>query len=182
MSPYHRLKRIRLRNGEGEGKGDMAYNVQLRHRPRRHLAVVKFECGVPDIGRNMSQAFSDVAEYLQNEGIEMQSPAIAYYEPAAPGFKISAGFPVAEPVKGNGRVVAAVLPESDVATTTHVGPYNQLPVAYEAIQAWMKANEREPADVGGGVMWEEYWTPPPAPPAQTRTDVYWPLKKVPSPV
>jgi effector-binding domain-containing protein len=164
----------------------MAYNVQLRHRPRRHLAVVKFESGIPDMGRNMSRAFFEVAEYLQKEGIEMQSPAIAYYEPPSPpaasGFRVSAGFPVAKPVKGNGRVVPAELPESDVATTTHVGPYNQLPAAYEAIRTWMKANEREPADGTGGMMWEEYWTPPPAPPAHTRTDVYWPLKKVPSPV
>ena len=60
-----------------------------------------------------------------------------------------------------------------MATTTHVGPYEALPQAYEAIQAWMQREGREPAN---HVMWEEYVTGPETPSAQTRTIVYWPLK------
>lgn len=152
----------------------MTYRVELRHRPRKHLAVVKFESTIPEMSRNIGKAFSDVAEYLNRNGAEIQAPAVAYYEPAGNGFRISAGFPVIAPVPGDGHVVPAELPESDVAATTHVGPYDQLPTAYSALQSWMTEHHRQPAD--GDVMWEEYWSPPTAPPAEMRTDVYWPLK------
>jgi len=54
-----------------------------------------------------------------------------------------------------------------------VGPYAAPPQAYEAIQAWMRREGREPAN---HVMWEEYVTGPETPPAQTSSIVYWPLK------
>ncbi|HLG10574.1 MAG TPA: GyrI-like domain-containing protein [Dehalococcoidia bacterium] len=69
--------------------------------------------------------------------------------------------------------VRADLPAGEVAKTTHVGPYAAPPQAYEAIQAWMRREGREPAN---HVMWEEYVTGPETPPAQTSSIVYWPLK------
>jgi AraC family transcriptional regulator len=61
----------------------------------------------------------------------------------------------------------------EVACTTHIGPYEGLPQAYEAIEAWMKQRRREAA---GLTIWEEYLTGPETQPEQTRTDIYWPLK------
>jgi effector-binding domain-containing protein len=76
-------------------------------------------------------------------------------------------------VEGDCHVVAVELPAGEVACTTHIGPYEGLPQAYEAIEAWMKQHGREAA---GSTIWEEYLTGPETPPEQTRTDIYGPLK------
>jgi effector-binding domain-containing protein len=76
-------------------------------------------------------------------------------------------------VTGDGNVVPAELPEGEVVTTTHIGPYEGLPQAYEALQAWMRREGKEPAT---NLMWEEYVTGPETPPPETRTIIYWPVR------
>jgi effector-binding domain-containing protein len=87
-------------------------------------------------------------------------------------FDVAAGFYVESPIDGDGHVVPVELPAGDVARTTHIGPYADLPKAYEAVAARAKQDGRELATE----MWEEYYSPPETPPAETRTDVYWPLR------
>lgn len=59
------------------------------------------------------------------------------------------------------------------AATTHSGPYDELPKAYEAIQKWI---ERERL-VTAGAPWEYYVTDPAEypDPRDWKTDVFWPL-------
>jgi effector-binding domain-containing protein len=151
----------------------MNYEVQVRHSERRHIAAVRFRARVEEIGARMGEALSAVEAYLTAAGVPLEGPAVAVYEPEGEGqFDVAAGFPVQEPIEGDGHVVPVELPEGDVAVTTHTGPYDRLSQAYEAIQAWMREHGHEPAIS----MWEEYYSPPDTPPSETRTDVFWPLK------
>ena len=65
------------------------------------------------------------------------------------------------------------LPECEVATTVHLGPYDQLGQAYDALKEGAAAQGRKVEEAG--IMWEEYWTGPEAPPEETRTVVFWPV-------
>lgn len=150
----------------------MPYTIELKHTPRRHLAVVRFRSTAPEIGRNVQKAFGEVHEYLSKTGTAAEGPAIARYEMHEGTFDVAAGFPVPEPVPGDGHVVPMDLPECDAAVTTHVGEYGKLEPAYAAIQSWMHVENRHPS----ASMWEEYWSKPGTPPEKTRTDVYWPIR------
>lgn len=151
----------------------MPYEVELKQVPRRNLAAVKFHATIAELPQQMGTAFGAVIAYLGNIDRKPAGPAVSLYTPTAEDeFDVEAGFVVAAPVMGDGHVVPAELPASEVATTTHVGPYEGLPGAYEAIQAWIRTQGREPGDQ----MWEEYFSGPEAPPEQIRTGIYWLLK------
>jgi len=66
------------------------------------------------------------------------------------------------------------LPGGEVAMTVHVGPYEGLGQASNAIQAWIGENSLTPA----GAPWEVHITDPMATPSTAgwRTEVYWPVR------
>jgi hypothetical protein len=62
----------------------------------------------------------------------------------------------------------AATPAGTVATTVHIGPYNQMKPAHQAIHKWVRDNNRRLA----GPSWEVYghWTDDPA---SLRTDIFY---------
>jgi effector-binding domain-containing protein len=83
------------------------------------------------------------------------------------------GAPLGAPAAGEGRIVAGELPGGQVATTWHIGPYDGLSAAYDALMGWAGEQARVPA----GGPWEIYHTGPDEvpDPAQWRTELFLPL-------
>ena len=65
---------------------------------------------------------------------------------------IDFGVQVARPFEPQGNVRCIETPAGEVAMTVHVGPYDQLRGAHDAIQAWCAANKRTIAHAS----WETY--------------------------
>jgi len=144
--------------------------------PRRDLAVVRTRTNLSDIAAVMGPSFEAVAGYLGPRGLLGQGPAIARYfemDMGTGSVTVASGFLVARPVDGDGKVVPDELPAGEVATTTHMGAYDTLPEAYQAIAAAVAAQGRELDET---TMWEEYWSPPGTPNEETRTEIFCPLK------
>ena len=121
-----------------------------------------------------AEAYGAIGEYLGRIGVAPSGPPYARYLSVKPEHAVfEAGMPVAKALPGEGEIVAAELPDGDVAVTTHFGPFDQMQPGYEAIEEWMRENGR--AD--GGPPWEVYMTDPgeEPDPAKWRTDIYWPL-------
>jgi effector-binding domain-containing protein len=153
----------------------MNYEIEVLAVPARTLAVTKFHVAkgdLPDMGATMGSAFGRVMHELSAIGATPVGPAVACYEPTGDGFDVAAGFPVTSPIVGEG-IMSMQLPSAEVAHTTHIGSYDELPKAYEALRAEVQARGRYLDDKAP--MWEEYTTGPDQPPEQTRTEVYWPL-------
>ncbi len=149
----------------------MRYDTDIRVVPAQRLAIARFHIDAAElatIGEHMGAAF----EQVMAGGASVAGPAVAYYEPSDGGFDVSAGFPVTDREQ-SGAVTVLDLPAVEVAHTTHVGAYDALPEAYDALRAGAEAQGRRLAD---GPMWEEYLTGPETPPERTRTEVYWPVE------
>lgn len=69
---------------------------------------------------------------------------------------IDFGVQVIRPFEGEGEVICTKTPAGEVAMTTHVGSYDELAAAYDAIHSWRAATGR----AFGGSSWEIYgdWT------------------------
>ena len=86
---------------------------------------------------------------------------------------IEAGFPVGRPLPGKGDMQAAEMPGGQAATCLHVGPYDAVGPAYEALAQFIKDNGRE----ASGVAYEMYLNDPrQQPPQEPMTQIVMPLK------
>jgi len=85
---------------------------------------------------------------------------------------VEIGYPVARNLPGRGEIEASSLPGGPVASVTHIGPYNQLGAAYEALAAWT----HEQGCGTTNTAYELYYNSPlTTPPEQLRTEVFLPL-------
>jgi effector-binding domain-containing protein len=75
---------------------------------------------------------------------------------------------------GEGRIISGTLPGGPVATTVHLGPYDKLPDAHDALHIWLEEHHKHSA----GPQWELYWTDPglEPDPNKWKTELMWPIE------
>ena len=151
----------------------MAYDVQLEEIEKRSTMVIRVETSPNKLGETFAELLPEVSAYLATKGVEPAGPPLGrFFAYTKDHVDMEAGFPVAAPAEGEGRVRPSELPGGRVAAIWHVGPYTTIPKAYEAITAWMKEQGLE----SGGASWEVYWTgPADVDNSQWRTEIVWPV-------
>lgn len=154
--------------------------VQIREMAAQDVAAVDFQGGAAELGSLMGPAFAAVMAYLSTHGLYPAGPPVCFYEPLPvsdqppTSFLGWTGFPVAQPVAGDGQVVARKLPGGRVATLVHTGPYETLHSGYQALTEGAAALGAE-VDMGTG-MWEAYLNDPrTVAPDQLQTAIFWPV-------
>jgi effector-binding domain-containing protein len=140
-------------------------------------AVMRARLSVPEIGPWFGATVGRLAGWLAARGVPIVGPPFARYhvdDLGAERFGVEAGFPIGGPVDGDEGVVASSLPGGSVAVTVHVGPYEDLPAAYDSVYTWITERGGRPA----GDMWEVYETDPGEhpDPATWRTRVFVPFR------
>jgi effector-binding domain-containing protein len=139
-----------------------------------YTAVVRGEIRREDFAEWLADAFGAVYGCLRRNGLPPGGPPFARFTFLGDVVAAEAGFPVAREVSGDGRVEPSTLPDGQAAVTTHMGRYEDLDQAYEAIRSWLAANGYEAA----GPHWEIYYTDPNVvpDPRRWRTDVVIPYR------
>jgi hypothetical protein len=151
----------------------MAYDISIGQESGRYLAVRRYDAEPTQLGEAMGAAFGAVAGHLRGIGVPVTGPAVSCYQMDGNLFHVASGFMVDGPFEAGNGVEPLQLPAGEVLSTLHVGPYESLGRAYDAIQEWAQTHGR-PVDPSS-MMWEEYLDGPQTPPQQTRTLVHWPL-------
>lgn len=146
----------------------MSYEVEVEQVQPTPAVVVVEKVAHDQIARFLGRAFGSVMASLGGQPVT--GPPFARYEVTSTGFSIEAGFPVAPGTSVNGEGQVIELPGGTVARTMHVGSYDQVSEAYQAIEAWFGENSRRPT----GAPWESYLDGPEV--AQPRTLVTWPCE------
>lgn len=157
----------------------MTYTVDIIPASHRTLAVTNFHIGFSEMntmGERISTAFETVGSHLANIGTAPMGPAVASYKQLQDGFDVSAGFPVSDKFKSNKVVKRLDVGGCEVAHTTHMGSYDKLSAAYEAIREGTKVKGKHLSEKVP--MWEEYWSDPSTATDKTRTEIFWPIEPV----
>jgi len=87
---------------------------------------------------------------------------------------IEAGFPVARVLPGKGEINASIIRGGKYISTTHVGSYDSIKPAYDALTEWVKRNCYEPT----GIAYYEYYLNDPnaGPGIVPETEIRFPFK------
>ena len=134
-----------------------------------------------DIGAAITEVLPHIFQYAQQHGMALSGhPFTRYLEVGAglltiePGMRVVGAGGAKPGAAVDGGVIEDVLPAGPAATTVHAGPYETLPDAYAALEAWIESNGQSAA----GAPWESYITDPTEhpDPQNWKTEVSWPLK------
>lgn len=152
----------------------MEYECQLRKIETQPVMSIRGQASVETLAAVIGEFCSEVWRYIEHNGGGVAGPPFTRYHGLEGGvIDIEAGIPVQNPLPARGRIQPRELPGGDAVVTVHFGPYEQLPAAGAALQAWAQANGRQAA----GPNWELYWTDPQEirDPQQWKTEVFKPL-------
>ena len=118
-------------------------------------------------------------EYIKKNKLKMVGAPMAWYKKQKAPYFFEAGIPINK--KGIKSVTGVQIREltAGKAVIAHFyGPYELLPVGYDAIKEWMKDNKKTPA----AAAYEIYLTDPidkngkPVDPYKIQTDIIFPIK------
>ncbi len=116
-------------------------------------AVVRGHVDHDGIAAFLGPAFGDVTRVVAEEGLTVTGPPFGRYQATGDGgWDVEAGLPVERAPEPRGTVVPGWLPGGSAATLLHVGPYDGLGAAYDAVAAWLV----DAGLVPKGQPWESY--------------------------
>jgi hypothetical protein len=110
----------------------MDYAIMSRTLTEQPAAVRRATLPADQVGPWLADTYARVAAYLQRAGVPMSGPPYARYVFREHEMEVEAGFPVANPILGDGQIEPSPLPAGPAAVTTHYVPYEALEEAETA--------------------------------------------------
>ena len=151
----------------------MEYKCEIVETKDQPVLSIRTRTRVQDLPPLIGQAYGKIMARMAELAVEAAgNPFVAYYNLDMENLDVELGFPVDVKLKGEGDVQPGLIPGGWKATTMHVGPYEQLSVAYEALNAFVKSQGKEPT----GIAYEYYLDGPEVPMDKVRTIIVFPLK------
>lgn len=152
----------------------MTYQCQLLDRQAQPTLAIRTRSPVQGLPQVLGEAWGAILQYAGQLGAQPSGPPfVAYHNMDMQDLDLEIGFPFAQRLNGEGKVVAGEIPGGKAAGCLHVGPYDQVGAAYEALQSWLEGNRYSPS----GVAYEFYLNDPRnTPPSELQTQVVFPLK------
>ena len=144
------------------------YEVRLQHFESIPVAVVRRQACADELSRLVPQCCGLVWNALRAQQVRGGRHVAIYWE----GIRVEIGAEVNAPFAEQGELVRSATPGGTIASVTHLGPYDRLGAAHQAVQDWCKARNHRLA----GPKWEIYdhwqseWD---TDPSRIRTDVFY---------
>ena len=152
----------------------MLYQCELLNQSAQPTLAIRTRTAIQNLPQVVGQAYGAIIQYAGSLGVQpCGAPFVAYYNMNMQDLDIEIGFPFAQELAGQGNIQAGAIPGGKAVTCVHIGPYDQVGGAYEALQKWVGAN----SDIPTGVAYEFYLNDPQTtPPAELQTQVVFPLQ------
>ena len=133
----------------------MKYDVVVEAAQTELVAAVRVITPISGIARVWKPALDQVWAFLKtNGGLRPGHNLFLYHHPEHrnAAMSIDFGVQVAFPFEPEGEVHCIETPAGEVARTIHIGPYDRLGDAHDAVHAWCAAQNRRI----GRASWEIY--------------------------
>src|SRR5581483_9185448 len=152
------------------------YSVAVKRVPAQPILSIQAGTALSELDGTMPQAMQEIHAYLRRCGLRTAGPdfcAYPYPEAGHDDFIAEACVPTGEPVPGQGRIRSGELPAGPVAFVVHPGPYQSLPLAFQAVLEWIQDHGHDVC----GPLREIYLVDAAdtGSPLDFRTEVAWPI-------
>jgi effector-binding domain-containing protein len=142
----------------------MVTEPKLEERPMQHYMGIRTLAALPELSTVIPQLHSEVMKWLQQQGISPNgAPFIRYHViNMETKLDIEMGWPIANPLSGEGRITAGVIPAGRYATVLYTGDYSGLMEANRVLIDWAKDS---------GIQWDR-WDDPNGDAFRSRLEFY----------
>ena len=134
----------------------MGYAIRVSNVTAQPLAAARDRMPAREIPGRFRRSLDRVWEYLRaHPGLRTDGHNVFLYRhdmDVAGAMTIDFGVQVSRPFEADGDVRCVTTPGGEVVSTVHVGAYDGLKKAHEALHAWIAANDRQMGDWS----WEIY--------------------------
>jgi len=154
----------------------MAYDVRIESFAQpRPTAIVRRRAPIRDLPKVVPDACGVVWKAIKDQQIPGAGRHVALYLDDQVNLEVGVELEAPLPPTARDPLIASALPAGAVASTTHFGPYQQLPSAHNALRAWCAQQGHTLAGPNWEIYdhWQDAWN---ADPSRIRTDIYYLLK------
>ena len=125
----------------------MAYEIVTANLPESDAVSIRTTIPMAELQTFFGPAFQELAEVIRAGGANPAGPPfVRYYAVTPPAVNLEAVMTCDKAVSGRGRVKAIHLSASLAAVTRHVGSYEHMKPAYDAITEWMRSGNKHPSE------------------------------------
>lgn len=145
--------------------------IELQSEP---VVSVRVRVSPAEIGPAQQRILLLLFNHLNGHGVEPAGPPfMRYHRVEADELDLEIGMAVPHPLPGTEEIVAGELAGGKAAWAWHVGPYDRLPEAQQALRQWIASQGLSET----GPLVEFYWTDPCAitDPAKWKTKLVCPV-------
>lgn len=153
----------------------MGLECEVLEVARQPMIAIRVVTRPAEIDTLVAQILSLLGNHLERQGVRPNGPPFArHYEFREEHVELEAGFPLAEPVDGEGKLMAGELPAGRVVRCWHCGSHDTLARSYDHLARWALKHGHTPI----AAPWEVYWHGPRESDASTayRTEILWPVR------
>lgn len=148
----------------------MSYTIEEKEIAAQPVAYKSGAGTAAEIPKVMSALLPEVMGYLNDKGVTPAGPPFTHYLSMGETIQLESGIPIKEKIEAGAGIKVGLLPGGTVLRTEHIGPYDTLNEAYQALARHVEANDLN----AGDTIWEYYWTDPgqEPDPAKWRTEIF----------
>ncbi len=151
----------------------MTYQCELKQQSAQPALTIRTRAAVQDLPQVFGRVYGAIIQYLGELGEQPAGmPFAAYYNMDMQNLDLEIGFPVARKLASKGEIQLSEFPGGKLASTVHIGPYDQVGPAYDTLMQWVAAQGYQAT----GVAYEVYYSGPETPPQEIKTEIVFPLQ------
>lgn len=126
----------------------MAYEILTANLPASEAIAIRAQVAMSELQGFFSEAFLELSEVIRAGGAIPVGPAfVRYYAVTQKSADVEAVMTCDKVVPVSGRVKPLHLNAAQAAVVRHVGRYDKMKPAYDAITQWMSNNGKHPIEV-----------------------------------
>ena len=145
----------------------MGNEVSIATVDAQTIAAIRVHVAIPDIG-GVFPTLDRVWAFVRSEQLDFVHNVFVYRVESDAAYLVELGVQVTARFPDGDEVVCSETPAGEVATTAHIGPYDRLGEAHDAVQAWCAEHDKALSPTS----WEVYGDHDDDP-AKLRTDVFY---------
>jgi effector-binding domain-containing protein len=147
-------------------------NIEILQKNEQPTLSIRKRTQVEKLPMLIGECYGKMAAYLkETDQLLADVPFVAYHNMDMQNLDVEMGFPLSQPLSGQGDIKAGCIPAGRLVFCMYRGPYSEIETTYNEMAKWIKDNGYKAI----GTFYEYYYNGPEFPESEALTMIAMPL-------